>query len=678
MRRLPLLFTCVLASGIGSAGQQQTPPVFRGGVTLVRVDVTVLDKDGKPVPGLTADDFEVKLDGHARPVRALSYEQVALPGTPEAQPAAAVRAPREVSNAQPAAEPRLFVVMIDDLSIPPSRGKGMFFAAAKFVDALPSTDVIGFTTSSGSATINPTKNRAAVDAALRHAAGELNDPRDLPPDVPVGTADALEILAGNQSILKHLIIDICFPNQKTPSDTQIAQNPCADAVQRKVQALGEIARATASQQIQAYINVINAMKPAPGLKELVVLSDGLGVSSRYQLASFQPVAHAAAAAGVQLSVLSQDPDLSDVAQGGASSVSNGPRALQGSARYADNRTLVFDLMGMTDMAGGTFYRVLGQPGRFFNAVALATSAVYHLGVEAPAGAAPNGDFTVSARVTRSGLTVHANHVALLPAPTAAVPVDEQLRSAVTKGLANYAVPLTMATALRRSATSAGLDLDVNVEVAASAVGPLTAMYGLLDETGNVHIGRATITSPPTGDSYRISVSLPVTSGSHRLRFAIADASGHVGSLDAPVKAELAHLGSFQVSDILTSWSGADGKPQFLALEEVPAAATELTAFLELYQSSDVPLPADVQVRWSVIASDTPPAAEQLGAPARAADRLTATAKFPLGSLPVGEYELRATVLAGGTAVGSVSTWFRKAAREGLAPRALGLLASPRR
>src|SRR5664279_748020 len=52
--------------------QPTAPPTFRSSVTLVTVDVSVLDRDGKPVPGLTADDFQIKLNGKLQPVRALS------------------------------------------------------------------------------------------------------------------------------------------------------------------------------------------------------------------------------------------------------------------------------------------------------------------------------------------------------------------------------------------------------------------------------------------------------------------------------------------------------------------------------------------------------------------------------------------------------------------------------
>jgi VWFA-related protein len=44
----------------------EQPPTFRGSVELVEVDVYVTDADGKPVRGLTADDFDVFEDGQRR------------------------------------------------------------------------------------------------------------------------------------------------------------------------------------------------------------------------------------------------------------------------------------------------------------------------------------------------------------------------------------------------------------------------------------------------------------------------------------------------------------------------------------------------------------------------------------------------------------------------------------
>src|SRR5579862_3175015 len=87
------LTACVLVVLTGgsfvSAQAPQAPqnpqgPTFTSTTSLVLVDVTVLDKDGRPVPGLTADDFKVKLNGQERAVKVVNYQQIAA--EPDATP----------------------------------------------------------------------------------------------------------------------------------------------------------------------------------------------------------------------------------------------------------------------------------------------------------------------------------------------------------------------------------------------------------------------------------------------------------------------------------------------------------------------------------------------------------------------------------------------------------------
>jgi hypothetical protein len=193
------------------------------------------------------------------------------------------------------------------------------------------------------------------------------------------------------------------------------------------------------------------------------------------------------------------------------------------------------------------------------------------------------------------------------------------------------------------------------------------MYGLLDESGRVQTGRQTIASAPIADSYRISLSLPVGSGHYRLRFAVADAAGRVGSLDAPVVANLSTLGPFAASDVLLSWSSATTKPRFLALSEVPVVATTLQAFLELYPSAGQAAAADVRVRWTIVGPPGGRPGDQTVTPVVSADRLTASAQWTISTLPPGEYELDAAVQVRGQTVGTVTTTFRKASKDGLLP-----------
>jgi len=70
LRPIPVaLLLAALAVSVRSQSQRST---FRAGVDLVQVDVSVLDKERRPVRGLTAADFTLLEDGKPRTIAAFS------------------------------------------------------------------------------------------------------------------------------------------------------------------------------------------------------------------------------------------------------------------------------------------------------------------------------------------------------------------------------------------------------------------------------------------------------------------------------------------------------------------------------------------------------------------------------------------------------------------------------
>ena len=80
---LTLFTSLVLCASIQA--QSQRPPVFRGRIDLMQLDVTVLDKNGVPVRGLTKDDFTLLEDN--RPQTIQGFTAVDVPERTVAGPA---------------------------------------------------------------------------------------------------------------------------------------------------------------------------------------------------------------------------------------------------------------------------------------------------------------------------------------------------------------------------------------------------------------------------------------------------------------------------------------------------------------------------------------------------------------------------------------------------------------
>src|SRR5947209_420708 len=70
------VFFVALSFVCTAAAQQLTPPTFRASTRLIVEAVTVKDKDGRVVEGLTAKDFVVVEDGEPQTISFVEYQRL--------------------------------------------------------------------------------------------------------------------------------------------------------------------------------------------------------------------------------------------------------------------------------------------------------------------------------------------------------------------------------------------------------------------------------------------------------------------------------------------------------------------------------------------------------------------------------------------------------------------------
>ncbi len=180
--RLSILGASAIAASTWAFAQEATPPqlTYRSGIDLVQVDVSVLDKDRRPVRGLKAGDFVVREDGKVRAIAAFSA--VTLPPRPPELPPAWMRevGPDVVTNLAPK-EGRLVVILLDysirHSDIPEARR-----TAAAAIDQLGPDDLAAVIYTSVGVPQNFTTDRSLLRAAINQPFLGI----DVDPDDPFG------------------------------------------------------------------------------------------------------------------------------------------------------------------------------------------------------------------------------------------------------------------------------------------------------------------------------------------------------------------------------------------------------------------------------------------------------------------------------------------------------------
>jgi VWFA-related protein len=219
-----VIVTCLVLLPLALLVAQQPPPTFRTGVEAVVLDVSVLDKDRRPVRGLTAADFTILEDGKPQDVR--TFKAIDLEDVVETLPAPWVRevAPDTRRNDEFKGH-RVVVIVLDDASM----GSASDVLLARqlgrtIVDQLPPDDVaaVVYTLKKDEGQVF-TKDRAKLRAAVERFNGSGGGSYTL----QRATVDTLQRVAEWMAELPEGRKALFFVSDGLPLDVEKASEPKA-------------------------------------------------------------------------------------------------------------------------------------------------------------------------------------------------------------------------------------------------------------------------------------------------------------------------------------------------------------------------------------------------------------------------------------------------------------------
>jgi VWFA-related protein len=663
-RRLALLPALggVVCAAVVLAAQEPTapPPVFRAGIDLIQLDVSVLDEKRRPVRGLTAEDFSVVVDGQPRPV--VTFRPVELPPPPPPTAAPWVRdvAPDVVTNIRPSG--RVVAIVIDDGSFGVPRVADLFTVrktrelARAAVDQLGPEDLAAvlFTENSRTSqgfTTDRQRLLAAIDAAALAPS----------PD------------AGMRTDISSYADDV--------NDSFGVNRPNCDCGVCSIDAVGRIA---------------DALRPLAGQRKLVIfISAGVRVDAQVPV-PYDAIGKSYIFRVEHCNALKQKAMADVFRRAALSNVTI--QAVDARGLLAADRAATLSDIGAVETTGGIDLRVEflqtmaestggravvrnNDMEREIPALFEETSAYYLLGVEAPPSSDNGRLHRLQVRVDRPGVEVRTRHGYYTPTPD-----DRKAAAATVAGDVNTAI----AGVLPRT----DLPLDVSVvpfadpdDPARSALAIVLAVTPPNASRGVARRERLTVVAtafqPESGASipsheqtlelawnategastqFEVLSRLAAPPGRYEVRVGVEAGDGRAASIftyadvpdfdDAALSASGLVLGATPSPRIAGAGAIATLTPVVPTSRRTFAATDRVTAFLHVYQARQPFAPATVTTRITdtgndVIAELTEPVeGHPLGRMSAADYRID----LPIDELAPGEYLLTMEAARDGTTV----------------------------
>jgi VWFA-related protein len=649
----------------GAPGQK--PPTFKSGVDLVAVDVNVVDRTGQPVAGLTADQFEVSVDGKPRRVASATFVDYASAAA-TAQPLAAqpLRIERsfssnEMETADPASPGRVLLLAVDQLSFAPGSGRVAIESARKFLDRLRPSDRVGLVAyPSPGPTVPPTTEHGAVREALGRVQGTADTMQSMRPYITM--SEALAIDRGDTAVRQQVLDRECA-SEKGASEPGMYSGleGCIRRVDASAPQLVSQLETRARRSIAGLQSTVDAMGAIGGPKTLVIVCAGLipwGSPHLDVRAEIQAVADTASSSNTRVYVLHVSASLLEAY--------SAERMMAPQTVFQDDAMLASGLQMLAGMSAGTLLTVTAGADVAFDRVARETSAAYVVGFEPEPADRDGRSHRIQVRVRVPNTTVRSRASFVVPnAAAAPANPDEAVVAALKPGRLARELPIRLTAQTLRDPSGGQMRVVLSANIGRGVNGPaeLRVGYTITESSGRQAgggIDRVRLQARGSGAdaSWSYLSSVILRPGSYALRFAAASADGQVGSVEYSLDARLRPGDGAALSDVLMLDPLRPAGQNWVTLVDGRVAGPKLEVYQETYPArgrtvSSVAFDvADRPDGPAVVGVRTTPESAEGGS------RWTASTAVDVRLLPPGDYLLVATAFDGDAVLGKVSRPFR--------------------
>jgi VWFA-related protein len=615
-----------LAAVVGHAEQQ--PPRFTSSVEVTSIDATVVDDRGRPIAGLGAGDFSVRIDGSPR--RVVGAEWVPL--ATERKGAAPIAVPEGYSSNENATGGRLIVIAVDQPNIRFGANQAISRAAGAFIDRLSPSDRVAVTGFGVGAPVTPfSGDRERAKRALARMTGQKQSRRLDTTTVSVAEAQAIE--HGDRTALQAAQDRECNPANFPRNPAALDQ--CRTEVEMQAQQLAREERGNQDQTLSGLRDLLTGLRAIDAPKTLILISEGFVLDDPAYVID---VGSLAAAARTGLYALKLEREMFDASEGRM------PVDVMG-----DRMVMAAGLDALAGAARGAVFSVTAGGAAVFERIEAELSGYYLLAVESDAHDRDGKPHQVRLDVSRRGVTVRTRRQVVNTATEARKPRSprEAVAAGLTSPLLSSALPLRVATFALQGPEPSKVQLLIHADIGSDyAVSrPVAIGYMLFDHAGRLVDSQASdqrltpiLNGVPSALQFSAGASVPP--GDYTLKFAAAEGD-KAGSVEHPIHAALTEADGIAFSDLTV------GGPTDVGEILRPTIGYTVTyGSVHGYVEAYGPGLDELGASFEIAADANGPALLHVTVSNRKAGaaRSLFTEVIPIRQLPAGKYVLRAVML----------------------------------